>query len=178
MTGVIRCSFFLFSPLMATLDSTMQCIPVPIGTRLQTGSLTDPSHGFMGCSVSICKMTVVPSIYIWNLSLAHIWSRGYTSKCDHILPSRLVLKPDFFKKIIFRVVWCCCNICPSQQCSPASFQPCSHLSSWSQNWGWHSFSESYHDPPAERLIQKTWLERDIWIVYLRHKAWTSVTGFK
>ena len=35
---------------MATLDSAVQCIPVPMGICLQTGSLVDPSHGFMFCS--------------------------------------------------------------------------------------------------------------------------------
>lgn len=125
MTDVIRCSFFLFSLLMATLDGTVQGIPVPIGTRLRTGSLTDPSHAFMVCSLFYLHLQDdCGSFYLYLKSVFGIYlkQRIYIKMWSYFAIST---SPQtwYFLKIIFRAMWCCYNICPSQQCSPASFQP-------------------------------------------------------
>lgn len=55
-------------------------------------------------SIFVWKTTMATSIYILNLSWAYVWSGGYTSRCDHVLPSWLVPKPDFRKDNLQRGV--------------------------------------------------------------------------
>lgn len=55
---------------------------------------------------------------------------------------------------------------------------CPLLSLQWQTWGWDSLGEWYLDLPSKRLIQKRWLEREILIDYMSHKAWTAVAMLK
>ena len=142
-----------------------------------------PLHGFLFRSISDSGFCLQLEgdrgyFYIYFKSVVGICcSRGYISKGDHVLSSWLVPTPDlkkFFSKLCAAIL----TFADHNSTALCPFNLCSHLSLQSENWMQYSFSESHHDPPAERLIQGMWLERDIWVVFPSHKAWTSVTRFK